>query len=83
MAFVRLGDVIVEIADGGGPPRLWGLVAVVSDLDAVAASLGPDVVGAPRAAVQAGQRIATVRRVAGLETALAFMSPRPGSSPPA
>jgi hypothetical protein len=75
MAFVRLAGAIVEVAEGGGPPRLWGLVAVVEDLDACVASLGGRV-GAPKDAVQPGRRIATVRPDAGLETALAFMSPR-------
>jgi hypothetical protein len=75
MAFVRLGGAIVEVAEGGGPPRLWGVVAVVDDLDACVASLG-GLVGAPKPAVQPGRRIATVRPVAGLGTALAFMSPR-------
>jgi hypothetical protein len=76
MAFVRLGEVIVEVAEGGGPPRLWGLVAVVKDLDRLAASLGPQLLGEVKAAVQPGRRIATVRREAGLGTALAFMTPR-------
>lgn len=71
MSFVRLGEVIVEVAEGGGPPRLWGLVAVVDDL----AALG-DIVGDPKPAVQPGRQIATVRPQAGLETALAFMTPR-------
>ena len=75
MAFVRLDGAIVEVAEAGGPPRLWGLVAVVEDLDACAASLG-GLLGPPKDAVQPGRRIATVRPEAGLGTALAFMSPR-------
>ena len=75
MAFVRLESVIVEVAEAGGPPRLWGLVAVVEDLDACVAQLGT-LVGPAKDAVQAGRRIATVRPEAGLGTALAFMSPR-------
>jgi hypothetical protein len=75
MTFVRLGEAIVEVAEGGGPPRLWGLVAVVDDLDALAVSLGP-LLGEPRPAVQPGRRIATVREQAGLGTAVAFMTPR-------
>jgi len=78
MAFVRLGGIIVEVAQApdGGPTRIWGLVVTVSDLDALAARLGDDL-GEPRPAVQPGRRIATVRPSAGLETALAFMTPRP------
>jgi hypothetical protein len=72
MCFVRLGEVIVEVAQAGGPPRLWGLTAVVEDLEA----LPGDLVGRPRDAVQPGRRIATARREAGLGTALAFMTPR-------
>jgi hypothetical protein len=83
MAFVRLGAAIVEVAEGASAPHLWGLVAVVEDLDALAADLG-DLLGPPRDAVQPGRRIATVRgEPAGVETALAFMTPRAaGSSPP-
>jgi hypothetical protein len=75
MAFVRLDGVIVEVAEGGGPPALWGLVAVVEDLDACVAASG-GLVGRPKDAVQPGRRIATVGRQAGLGTQLAFMSPR-------
>ncbi len=71
MSFVRLGEAIVEVAGGGGPPRLWGLVAVVEDLGALG-----DLIGVPKPAVQAGRRIATVKAGPGLETALAFMTPR-------
>jgi len=76
MAFVRLGPAIIEVAPGEDPPRLWGLVPVVPDLDGLAAELGPDVLGAPRPADQPGRSIATVRRLPGLGTAVAFMSPR-------
>jgi hypothetical protein len=64
--------VIVEVAEGGGPPRLWGVVAVVPDLSV----LDPALVGPPKPAVQPGREIATVRPEAGLGTAVAFMSPR-------
>lgn len=66
MSFVRLGAAIVEVAEGGGPSRLWGLVAVVDDLDALG-----DIVGPSKPAVQPGRRIATVAPAAGLSTALA------------
>lgn len=77
-AFYRLGEVILELvgpaeADGDGPARFWGLVAVVPDLDALAATLG-DRLGAPRDAVQPGRRIATVPREAGHGVRLAFMT---------
>jgi len=78
MAFLRLGECILEVFEGtGAAAGLWGLVVVVPDLDA----LGP-LVGEPRDAVQPGRRIATVRREAGLQTALAFMTPRPQPTAP-
>jgi hypothetical protein len=72
MAFVRFGPSIVEVVQTEGPTRLWGLVAVVDDFS----ELPADLVGEPRDAVQPGRRIVTVRREAGLGTALAFMTPR-------
>ncbi len=83
-AFFRLGGEILEliqepddvIARAGGvdhPVRFWGLALLVDDLDAAAARLAPHV-GEPRAAVQPGRRIATVRRSAGLAVPLALMS---------
>jgi hypothetical protein len=72
MAFLRLGPTILEVvARGEDPPRLWGLVVVVPEVE----GLGP-LVGAPKDAVQPGRRIATVSRGAGLGTALALMTPR-------
>jgi hypothetical protein len=73
MSFVRFGSVIVEVAQNEDPPRLWGLVAVVRALG----ELPRELVGKPRAAVQPGRQIVTARQVPGLETAVAFMTPRP------
>ncbi len=80
--FFRLADdVIVEVGgdvpdvDPAEPARFWGLVAVVPDVDALAASLGPDLVGDPKDAVQPGRRILTVRREAGAGLPLAFLTP--------
>jgi hypothetical protein len=81
--FYRIGDALLEIVGppappepaGDGPAAFWGLVAVVDDLDALAARLGPHL-GRPRAAVQAGRRIATLRASAGSSVALAFMTRR-------
>jgi hypothetical protein len=70
MAFLRFGELIVELAEAGGPVRFWGLTVTVADLDALAGPL----LGAARAAVQPGRRIATVRPEAGLSVALAFIS---------
>jgi hypothetical protein len=83
-AFFRLAEVILEVIerpprsreerDPDVPARFWGLAFLVEDLDHCAAYLG-DRVGEARDAVQPGRRIATLRRDAGLGTAVAFMSP--------
>ena len=77
--FHRAGSAILEIVErpdipADRPARLWGVVFVVDDLDAVVERLGPDVIGAPRDAVQSGRRIATVRSGVGLGVPLALMS---------
>jgi len=83
-AFFRLGPVILELvgpgeANGDGPARFFGLAWTCADLDATAAVLGA-ALGAPKAAVQTGRQIATLRRDAGSRVAMAFMSPtRPGA----
>jgi hypothetical protein len=79
--FFNLGTAVLEVVgprepDGDGPASFWGLVLVVSDLDAAAEHLG-DLAGTPREAVQPGRRILTLRREAGLGTAVALMTPRP------
>lgn len=77
MAFVRFEELIVEVAQAGGPARFWGLTVTVADLDALAGPL----LGAARPAVQPGRRIATVGGEAGLSVALAFMSRAQDSNP--
>jgi hypothetical protein len=57
-----------------GPARLWGIAFVVDDIDATGSALG-ELLGAPRDAVQAGRKIATLRPEAGLGPAIAFMTP--------
>jgi hypothetical protein len=78
--FRRLGPAILELVElqdaPPGPARFWGLVVIVPDLEALASMLGEHL-GTPKAAVQPGRSIATVRRSAGLSTALAFMTPEP------
>jgi hypothetical protein len=78
--FYVVGDAVLEVVgpaqpDGDGPASFWGLVLVVEDLDRAAERLGP-LLGTPRDAVQPGRRIATVRREAGLGTAVALMTSR-------
>jgi hypothetical protein len=74
-AFLPAGTLVVEVVETGVPPSWWGLVVAVADIDAAVDGLA-GLVGAPRAAVQAGRRIATVRPEAGLSAALALMTPR-------
>jgi hypothetical protein len=82
--FFRAGEVIVELigpADPGGegPTSFYGLAYTVTDLDATKALLG-DALGDPKAAVQPGRRIATLRhKVLGSSVATAFMSAGPTS----
>jgi hypothetical protein len=87
-SFFRMGDVILELVeapagtrigdDPAGPARLWGVSFLVEELDETAVALG-DLLGEPRAAVQPGRRIATLRKEAGLGPAVAFMTPGPGA----
>lgn len=88
--FHRWGSVILEVverrlvqprdATSGAVPQspsdatYWGLVIIVDDIEAACAHLGPDVIGAPKPAVQPGRLIATVRSGAGLGVPLALMS---------
>ncbi len=82
--FYRPGT-IVEVASpaaphGDGPARIWGVTLVASDLPATVRHLGP-LLSTPRAAVQQGRQIASVRREAGLRTRVAVMDAhRPRSS---
>jgi hypothetical protein len=80
--FHRWGSVILEVVERRlvdplsptGAASYWGFVLVVDNIDETAAHLGPDVISAPKAAVQSGRRIATVRSGAGLGVPLALMS---------
>jgi hypothetical protein len=74
--FRRLGPAIMEIvqAPDVGGTRFWGLVVIVSDLDAFAERFG-DLLSEIRPAVQPGRRIAPLRSKAGLGPAVAFMDP--------
>jgi hypothetical protein len=84
--FRRLGPAILELVEApdldDGPARFWGLVVIVPDLDALALRLG-ERLGEVRPAVQPGRWIATVRPPAGLEEAVAFMTPDPAAGAPA
>jgi hypothetical protein len=87
-SFFRMGEVILEVVEAPagtriadnpkGPARLWGISFLVADLEHTASTLA-DLLGEPRAAVQTGRRIATLRKEAGLGPAIAFMSPGRGA----
>jgi hypothetical protein len=87
-SFFRMGEVILEVVeapaetriaeDPAGPARLWGISFLVEELERTATSLGY-LLGEPRAAVQPGRQIATLRKEAGLGPAIAFMTPGPGA----
>jgi hypothetical protein len=74
--FRRLGPAIMEIVQASelGGTQFWGLVVIVSDLDALAERLG-NLLREVRPAVQPGRRIAPLRSKAGLGPAVAFMDP--------
>jgi catechol 2,3-dioxygenase-like lactoylglutathione lyase family enzyme len=76
--FRRIGPAIMELVEAAGAApggaRFWGLVVIVSDLEALAVRLG-DRLGTIRPAVQPGRQIATLRASAGVSTNVAFMDP--------
>ena len=82
-AFFRMGEVILEVvgppdpdpARAGGPAAFFGVAVTVASLDAAFERLGPDLLSPPKPAVQPGRSIATVRSAAGLQVALALMTP--------
>ena len=79
-AFFRMGEVVLELVGppepdpAGGPAAFWGLAFTVASLDEAVDFLGPDLVSAPKSAVQPGRRIATVGPAAGLAVPVALMS---------
>jgi Glyoxalase-like domain len=84
--FFRLGEAILELVGpveprGDGPARFYGLAFTVADLDATAAHLAGRI-STPKAAVQPGRRIATLRAGDDVSVPVAFMSPDGRDSPP-
>ena len=77
--FHRLGELIVEVVESpqvsSYAASFWGFVWSVADLTAVCARLGPDVIAAPKPAVQPGRFIAAFRTSAGLGLPAALMTP--------
>ena len=79
--FHRWGPVIVEVVEApqvtDSFASLWGVVFTVTDLHQVADELGPEVLSAPRSAVQPGRFIASFRSSAGLGVPVALITPDP------
>ena len=79
--FHRLGEVIVEVVTHPGivdtSPSFWGLALNVDDIDALFERCGPELMSAPKVAVQPGRRIASFRKEAGLGLPIAVMTPHP------
>lgn len=75
----RVDSLIVEVVERPDAPAatssLWGLVLIVEDIDAACHSLGPELIGNPKGAVQPGRQIATIRPEARLGVPVALMSP--------
>ncbi len=76
--FHRLGGVVIEIVSSPqvppGDATFWGLVLTVDNIDAMYDFVGPDVMSAPKPAVQPGRRIATFRSGAQLGLPVALMT---------
>ncbi|MEM9514597.1 MAG: hypothetical protein AAGA42_07025 [Actinomycetota bacterium] len=74
------GGLIVELVErpelDADTTEFWGVVIDVDDLDPVHERLGPDRIGTPKNAVQAGRRIATIRESVGLGLPVALMDSR-------
>ena len=77
--FHRLGELIIEVVESpqvaAPAASFWGFVWNVADLHATCDHLGPDVISLPKAAVQPGRFIASVRATVGLGLPLALMTP--------
>jgi hypothetical protein len=84
--FFRLGEAILELIGpaeprGDGPARFYGLAFTVADIDATADLLAGRI-STPKAAVQPGRRIATLRAGDTVSVPVAFMSPDGRGTPP-
>ncbi len=77
--FHRMGELIIEVVESpqvtAPTASFWGFVWNLADLQATCARLGPDVISLPKAAVQPGRFIASVRPTVGLGLPLALMTP--------
>jgi hypothetical protein len=76
--FHRLGPIIVEVVESAQVTAemaaFWGFVLIVDDLHDVCGRLGPELISAPKAAVQPGRFIASFRATAGLGLPVALMT---------
>jgi len=85
MGYVSLGTTQAEVVESADAPvdaaTVGGMIIIVSDLAALSARLGPDLISEPRLAVQYERQIATFRPAAALGMPIAAMTPAPGYSP--
>jgi len=84
--FFRLGEAILELIGPeeprvDGPARFYGLAFTVADIVATADLLAGRI-STPKAAVQPGRRIATLRAGDAVSVPVAFMSPDGRGTPP-
>ncbi len=77
--FHRLGELIIEVVESpqvtAPLASFWGFVWNLVDLHETCDRLGPEVISLPKAAVQPGRFIASVRASVGLGLPLALMTP--------
>ncbi len=77
--FHRLGELIIEVVESpqvtSPVAAFWGFVWNLTDLHEACGRLGPALVSPPKAAVQPGRFIASVRSTAELGLPLALMTP--------
>jgi len=77
--FHRLGELIIEVVESpqvnAPTASFWGFVWNVADLHTTCDHLGTDVISLPKAAVQPGRFIASVRATVGLGLPVALMTP--------
>ena len=76
--FHRFGELIIEVVESpqvtAPAASFWGFAWNLADLYGTCERLGPDVVSRPKAAVQPGRFIASVRTSVGLGVPLALMT---------
>lgn len=85
MGYSPLGATQAEVLEDAAAPAeavtVGGMILIVTDIDALSARLGPDLLSVPRRAVQYGRRISAFRPAADLGAPIAVMTPAPPQKP--